>query len=284
MPERDAAEPGLAPGSRRSAGTMFAALYGELIPHPWRDPGSSLDAYALFYHRSLAMGWLDDCSAGGGVEDRIRRAPGLWGMNDAGWTHPLASPGAGLVSWFQVEASAPADDRPLPVQPFLRCAWDATARAGRLSLSALQVLLPVQGLAASSRAAYAPVPAMLTKEWFAEYDPRDSARVDVNINSGRDPSIHAVARDLTDHLGRLDQAVFRCRSHQVAGRDAVLAPPVTDALWNGPPLHGVTLRGELAEWSCDAIGWLAAVVADSAALLGIRSPLLLTVTRGRPAT
>lgn len=228
------------------------------------------------------MGWLDDRSAGGGLEDRMLRAPGLWGMNDAGWNHPLAAPGAGLISWFQVGASAVADDRPLPVQPFLRCAQDATAWAGTLDLSAVQVLLPVQGLDPSSRAPYAPVPAMLTVDWFAERDPRLRTPVEVNINSGRDPSIPAVAQQLTDHLGHLDQDVFVCRSHDVACRGTVLPPPFDDRLWNGPPLHGVVLRGELAEWSCDAIGWLAEVVADSTAQLGIRSPLLLTVTRALP--
>ncbi|HEX5540850.1 MAG TPA: hypothetical protein VFX60_04710 [Micromonospora sp.] len=284
MPEHSAtAQPGLVPAARRAAGTMFAALYGELIPHPWRDPEPELDAYSLFYHRSIAMGWLDDRSAGGGFEDRMLRAPGLWGINDAGWDHPRAAAGAGLISWFQVEASAVADDRPLPVQPFLRCAEEATARAGMLDLSAVQVLLPVQGLDPSSRPPYAPVPAMLTKEWFADCAPEARTPVEVNINSGRGPSIPAAAEQLTDHLGQLDQDVFVCRSQDVAGRDAVLPPPFDDSFWNGPPLHGVMLRGELAEWSCDAVGWLAEVVADSAARLGVRSPLLLTVTRALPS-
>ncbi|MGP3925954.1 hypothetical protein [Streptomyces sp. 8N616] len=255
---------------------MFAALYGELVPHAWRDP--ELDAYSLFYHRSLAMGWLDDRSAGGGVEDHMVRAPGLWGMNDAGWNHPSAA-SAGLISWFQVEASAVADDRPLPVQPFLRCAEDASARAGALDLSAVQVLLPVQGLDPASRPPYAPVPSILTAHWFAERDPRSRTPVEVSINSGRDPAIPAVARQLTEHLGHLDQDVFVCESHDIAGRDDVPPPPFDDSLWNGPPRHGVVLRGELAQWSCDAVGWLAEVVADSAAQLGVHSPLLLTVTR-----
>lgn len=278
MPERNfTAQPGMVPAARRTAGTMFAALYGELVPHAWRDP--ELDAYSLFYHRSLAMGWLDDRSAGGGVEDHMVRAPGLWGMNDAGWNHPSAASGAGLISWFQVEASAVADDRPLPVQPFLRCAEDASARAGALNLSAVQVLLPVEGLDPASRPPYAPVPSILTAPWFAERDPRSRTPVEVSINSGRDPAIPAVARQLAEHLSHLDQDVFVCRSHDIAGRDDVPPPPFDDSLWNGPPRHGVVLRGELAQWSCDAVGWLAEVVADSAAQLGVHSPLLLTVTR-----
>jgi hypothetical protein len=278
VPERDDdAQPGVAPAACRTAGTLFAALYGELVPHARRDPEP--DAYSLFYHRSLAMGWLDDRSAGSDVKDPMVRAPGLWAMNDAGWDHPRAASGTDLVSWFQVEAGAVADDRPLPVQPFLRCAEDASAWAGALDLSAVQVLLPVQGLDPASRPPYAPVPAILTAPWFAERDPRSRTPVEVSVNSGRDPVIPAVARQLTEHLGHLDQDVFVYESHDTAGPADVPPPPFDDSFWNGPPRHGVVLRGELAQWSCDAIGWLAEVVADSAARLGVRSPLLLTVTR-----
>lgn len=270
MPERDVtARPGVVPGGRRSAGTMFAALYGELVPHAWRDPDSEYDAYFLFHRRSLAMGWLDDGSGG------------LWAMNDAGWDHPHATAGTELVSWFQVGVGAVAGDRPLPVQPFLRCAQDATARAGTLHLSAIQILLPVQGLDTSSRPPYAPVPSILTASWFAEGDPRSSTPVEVTVSSGRDPLIPAVAEQLTDHLRRLEQDVFDCKSHNIAGRDAVLPPPFDDGFWNGPPLHSLVLRGDLAEWSCDAVGWLAEVVADSAARLDVRSPLLLTAMQTR---
>ncbi|CAM3424125.1 hypothetical protein KIPE111705_07875 [Kibdelosporangium persicum] len=263
MPERgEPAQPGMVPGVVRTAGTMFAALYGELVPHAWLGAEPVNDAYSLFHRRSQAMGWLDV----------------LWGMNDAGWHHRLAGLDSGLVSWFQVEANAVAADRPLPVQPFLRCAVDATARAGTVNLSAVQVLLPVQGLDASSRPAYARVPSLATAQWFAERDAESAVPVQVSANSGQDPSVPAVAEHLMDLLGRQD--VFVCESFGVAGE--ALAPPFDDGFWNGPPAHGVVLRGELAEWSCDAIGWLAEVVADSASQLGVRSPLLVTVTRARP--
>ncbi|TDC39034.1 hypothetical protein [Micromonospora sp. KC213] len=277
------AQPGVVPGARRTAGTLFAALYGELVPHAWREPGSELDAYSLFWHRSVAMGWLDDTNAGGGCEEGMLRAPGLWGMNDAGWRHPLAAADAGLVSWFQVEASAVADDRPLPVQPFLRCAQEATARAGTLDLSAVQLLLPVQHLDPSARPPYAPVPAMRTVPWFAECAPRARTAVAIDVDSGQDPAVPAVAAQFIDRFAALEQAVFVCTSYEVAGRGAVLSPPFDDAFWHGPPEHGVVLRGELAEWSGDAIGWLAAVVADCLVRLGVRSPLLLTATRSLPA-
>src|SRR5699024_9510325 len=131
----------------------------------------------------------------------------LWGMNDAGWGHPLDVAGTDLISWFQVGASAVADDRPLPVQPFLRCAEEATARVGTLTMSTIQLLLPVQGLDPASRPPYAPVPAIDTIPWFAERDPQARIPVEVGINSGQRRSIPEVAERLTDHLDRLDQDV-----------------------------------------------------------------------------
>ncbi|GAB3937732.1 hypothetical protein GCM10027614_16520 [Micromonospora vulcania] len=182
-----------------------------------------------------------------------------------------------MISWFQVEASEVADDRSLPVQAFLRCAWDATARAGTPNLSAVQVLLPVQGLDPASRVPYAP--AVQTQGWFAECSPEARTPVQVTVNSGRDPSIPAVAQQLTDHLAHVDQGVFVYRSHDLADPDVGMPPPFDDRLWNGPALHGVVLRGGLSEWSCDAIGWVAEIIADLAVQLGVRSPLLLTVAR-----
>ncbi|MEU8886659.1 hypothetical protein [Streptomyces sp. NPDC048442] len=256
---------------------MFAAFHGELVPHPWRAPESEHDAYQLFHQRSVAMGWLDDQSSAAG-DERASKAPGLWAMNNAfcSTRHAAAEP----FAWFQVECSVPASDRPLPVQPFLRCAEDTTALIGTAHLSAVQILLPVQGLAPASRPRSALVPSMETCDWFGERAPQSRTPVRVTMSSGRTPSISAVAQQLVSHLVRLEQAVFLPGESGRADEDATLPSPFADDFWNGPPLHGMTLDGELAEWSCDAVGWLAATIADSAAQLGVRTPLLLTVVRG----
>jgi hypothetical protein len=89
-----------------------------------------------------------------------------------------------------------------------------------LNLSAVQVLLPVEGLDAPSRPPYATVPSMRTVHWFAERDPQSRTPVEVRVNGGRDPSISAVAKQFAEHLGRLDPDVFVCRFHDVAGRNA----------------------------------------------------------------
>ena len=115
------ARPGLAPGARSPVGTLFAALYGELVPHPWRDAETARDAYGLFSSRSLAMRWLDDVggvvrTTADGIEEWLTGAAGLWGMNDAGQEHPLAAAEPPLVAWFQVGVEPVSAERPLPVQ------------------------------------------------------------------------------------------------------------------------------------------------------------------------
>lgn len=271
------AQPGIDPAGYRTAGPMFAAFHGELVPHPWRDPESEHDAYQLFHQRSVAMGWLDERSSTAG-DDRAAKAAGLWAMNNAGCNaHQAATE---PFAWFQVECSTPASDRPLPVQPFLRCAEDTTARIGMAHLSAVQILLPLQGIDSASRPRNALVPSLETCDWFGEHDPQAQTSVTVGINSGRNASVPAVAQQLTGHLGHLEQEVFLHVGSESASKDITLPPPFADEFWNGPPLHGMTLQGDLAEWSCDAVGWLAATIADSAAHLGVRTPLLLSVVRG----
>ncbi|WP_443224058.1 hypothetical protein [Streptomyces sp. 4N509B] len=228
------------------------------------------------------MGWHDEAEivdTGSGLQRRDTGAGGLWAMNDAGWDHPLVPAEARLAAWFQVEAQATPCDRPLPVQPFLRCAADTLNRVGKLHLDAVQLLLPVQGIDPSSRPIYDSVPSMRSLSWFQESDPHARVEVKVVIDSGLSSLIPEVAEQLVEHLGQVDQTVFVCTSHRADTPEDVPPPPFHDSFWNGPPLHGMTLIGELSEWSLDAIGWLSEVVADSSAILGVHSPLLLTVER-----
>lgn len=270
------AEPTIRSAERRTAGLMFVALYGQFITHTWRATDSHSDAYSLFHQHSLAMGWLDDRGAGGGVEGSMTRAPGLWGMNDAGWHHPLVAPELNLISWFQVEASGVADDRPLPLRPFLRCAHDASERAGSVRLSAVQLLAPVQGLDAVRRPSYAPFPSMMTTRWFSECEPNTASLVEVCLSSGRS-QIAAVATELTDLLRELDQDVFRLSA--TSWRSEIPPVPLAPSAWNGPAEKVLSLRGDLKEWTCEAIGWLAELLADVVATLGLRAPLLVTVLK-----
>lgn len=252
--------PGLVEGARGFAGTLFAALYGELVPHAWLAPDSDRDLYRVFYERSAAMGWLHDTGPGG-----------LWQMNDAGRQHPLAE--ASLAAWLQVEAAPVPGDRPLPLQPFLSCAGDALARVGDVALDAVQVLLPVQCLDTTSRPEASRSPSLLTAAWFDDVDPVLRTRVRVTLDGGQSPAVLAIA----DRLAVIDQAVFAYEAHTTDHTGIV--PPFDDSFWNGPPEHAITFHGTLAEWSLDAIGWFAGLLADLSARHGVATPLLFTASR-----
>ncbi len=58
-----------------------------------------------------------------------------------------------------------------------------------------------------------------------------------------------------------------------------LHPAVVDWLWNGPAHHRATFHGTLAEWSLDALGWLAAFFASVCFDYGVRTPVLVTASR-----
>ncbi|MFF3438589.1 hypothetical protein [Streptosporangium sp. NPDC002721] len=261
-------------------GTMLAALYGELAPHPWRDPlVAPSDAYSLFVARSSAMGWL--------AEATERVSGGLWGMNDAGQA-PASGPGLARVAWFQVvlTGSVPAD-RPLPVQAFLACVDDVVARVGTAHPRAVRVLLPVQSLEApvgTSSRVNAVMTLLQDAGWFADGDPRLRAGVRVTLDGGQDPSIGSAAPGMLRWMREFDQDVFSCDPLPTDDDDVlavddgpVLEPAVIDEVWRGSGHHRVTFHGVLAEWSPAALGWLAAFLAEAGFQHGIATPLMLTV-------
>lgn len=286
------ARPGVAPDSSgRPAGTMFAALYGELAVHPWRDAAAaSQDPYSLFHHRSLAMGWLTDTgtvaevrtdpTTGREEERRVADvgAEGLWDMHEAGPDQPGSGPDSSWVAWFQVGTDPVPADRPLPVHPFLCCAGDVVAQFGTLRLQTVQVLLPVQDLHATPRRAV--MPSLHTIGWFSERDPGSRAQVRVTVDSGQEPAIAAAAPEILSWLQRDEQDAFVCDSYSLADHDPLPEQhPAIEYHWNGPSLHRATFRGTLVEWSLDAVGWLAGFLADASARHDVTTPLLLTASR-----
>lgn len=255
--------------------TMFAALFGELALHSWRDPAvASSDAYRLFVARSSAMGWLAEAT---------EEAPGgVWGMNDAG-QDPDSESQPSRVAWFQVSLIGPVPaGRPLPVQAFLSCAGDVVARMGMLRLQAVQILLPVQGLdtlAGASSRMRAVGTLLQDTGWFADDDPHVRTGVRVTLDGGQDPSIRSAAPEMLQWMQDIKQDVFSCDSFSLTDDAVVLKPAIIDELWLGPAQHRVTFRGTLTEWSLDSLGWLAAFLACASSRHGVGTPLLLTASR-----
>ncbi|HMQ30401.1 MAG TPA: hypothetical protein PKD53_06705 [Chloroflexaceae bacterium] len=266
--------------AREGDSTIFAALHGLLVLHPWRDPvAAESDAYSLFYARSSALGRLADAAGSD--------AQGLWGMNDAGHDTSSQKPGRDRI-WFQVAVREPLPiGRPLPVQPLLACAGDTAARLGTLRLDAVQLLLPVQCLApplvASSQRD--DVGALLQEAgWFADYDLHSGARVRVTLDGGQNPTIRTAAPLMLQWMQELKQDVFAGDARSLTDGAAVLQPGFVDQLWLGPALHRATFSGTLVEWSLDALGWLAALLASASARCGVSTPLVLTVSRSGSTT
>jgi hypothetical protein len=245
---------------------LYAALYGEFVPHPQSVAGGELsqDAYSLFYARSAAMGWLTPAREG--------ELGGLWGMNDAE---------AGVFAFFQVTLTEPAEGRLLPVQPLLACAGDVMARLGTVRLDAVKVLLPEHDADADARFA-SPSSMPLSRalqdalNWFGDRSPRQRVPARVTLDGLADPSIRAAAPALGQWVREINQEVFDCESWSEG--DHLVLPPAT-TFEGEAGHHRVTFRGTLAEWSLDALGWLAAFLGDLSARHGVRTPLLLTADR-----
>lgn len=250
-------------------GTIFAACYGTGVPHSWPgidpedDPSPDQDYYSMFVLRAETMGWLDSDGH-----------PGLWGMNDAGGDRPQGteSPCA-FSAWFQVETNMVPPSRPLPVQPFLRCAIDVCNQFDTIALNSVLLLLPVQRLGLRRLGSLS---SMRTARWFGDLDPGRRTRAEIGIAVGQSAPDGALDAAVSDFM-RLRQTVLANPSPTPGGLG--IDPPFDDSFWGGPPSATAAMRGDLAEWSPETIGWIAQVLAECAAARGLTSPMLLAVSR-----
>jgi hypothetical protein len=232
---------------------MFAALFGELALHPTRhDAARQQDAFSLFYGRSMDLGLLTD--------ERLERS-GLWGMNDAAAGEAAGPPPR--VAWFQVGLTGKGL---APVVPFLAVADAVITRLGGLRLDAIQVLLPERSKDDRSQ---------LDDSWFVDLDPTLRVPVRVTLDSA-DAAITTAARAIVGRMQKQD--VFRCDSLSPADEDHLVLRPIPFE-HPGDVHHRVTVTGTLAEWSLDALGWLAALLDELAASQGIVTPLILNAER-----
>jgi hypothetical protein len=142
----------------------------------------------------------------------------------------------------------------------------------------VQVLLPVQTLNASPPRDTG-APSLQTASWFADCDPRARVEVRVTLDSGQDLATPSAAPEMLRWMREADQDGFRCAAYSLTDHPPLAGtPPFGDHFWGGPPLHRATFSGTLAEWSLDALGWLAAFLADGSARHGVATPVLLTAT------
>lgn len=256
--------------------TVLAALFGDLVMHPWRSSErSESDAYSLFVARSIAMGWLT--KAGDGATS------GLWGMNDAGQDAEMAGPHS-CAAWFQVCLNDPIpSDRLLPVQALLVCAGDVVARRGVLNLEAIQLLLPLQGLTSTTDTLSRPDALGLLAQsamWFADPASHPRSAVRVTLSTEGSPSVGRVAPEIARWTREFHQSVFTCDSVSLSIEDAVDIRPTPLANhvdWARG--DAATFSGTIVEWSLDALGWSAALLAEACRQQGIAAPLSMVIAR-----
>jgi len=104
--------------------------------------------------------------------------------------------------------------------------------------------------------------------------------VRVTLDGGSDPSILAAAPGIVQSVQEINQDVFICDSFSLADDDHVVLLPTTfDEMRPGSDHHRVTLVGTLAEWSLDALGWLASFLADLSSRHDVNTRMMFTVDR-----
>ena len=250
------------------------ALFGELALHRRPDSVAELSqsAFGLFYARSAALGWLTPAVEGA--------TGGLWGMNYAD-ALPTSGPQPQRAAWFQVVVTDLLPGGLLPVQPFLSCAGDTVARLGTLQLAAVQVQVPerdapIPGQPASAEGLEMASPLVASRHWFDDCDPQKRAPVRVTVDGWGDPSFRAAAAAIVHAVRDITQDVFSCDSYSLSDDDHLVLQPDPFEFQLGTVHHRVTFRGTLAEWSLDAVGWLAAFLSDVSSRQGITTPLMIT--------
>lgn len=255
------------------ASTMWVGLYGTFASHP-SAARDEADAYRLFYARSSAMGWL--------VDAMDRGSDGLWGMNDAEIAIS-ATTSPPLALWFQVVLTkmVPAGGV-LPVQPFLVCAADVVARLGVLDLQAVQLLVPTHAfaeVAGDSVAARADLELAEAAGWYTATPAGSRTAIELTLAGVEIANIVDVVPEALARTSSPWQDVLDLRALSSPSMHELAIPVGIAAQMGSGPLSVVgPFSGTIAEWSLDAIGWAAALLAESLRRAGTRTPVLLTAS------
>ncbi|WP_300011902.1 hypothetical protein [Pseudonocardia sp.] len=246
--------------------TLMIGWYGRIVRHPWLSPDwAEEDMYSLFAAGAEAMGWS---SSGPGDDD------GLWGMNDAG--QDRAGGATTRLAWFQVglpthRAGGP---RPLPLQPLATCSWDAVARIGDVAADGVQFLVPLQLAGPSAGRLEAGL------NPFHAADPAARTAATVTVDTGSNDIGRRRAKDLLEGMAALRTGPFRVTGPvRIAPTVDAPQPPLVGDMWMGPSRHPVEFDADLPEWTPDALGWLALLVAEGARRAGIATTALVGISR-----
>lgn len=247
--------------------TIFVGVYGSIRLHPWITPELvEEDVYSMFMARAESMGWS--------FSGPDMWSTGLWGMNEAGqnWSPPSSS---NLIAWVQTVALTNQQSpgaRPLPVQTILACIKDSVSRFGELTLTGIQLLLPVQlgGVTLGHLVS--------GLNWFNVCDPAARVPIRITLDGGQDDSVLRKGAETLATLQRFNTGAFTFDSiSSDEARTVQLEPNVVGNLWLGQGRHPVTLEGTAPERSFDAWGWVVGICAEACREVGVRTNVLVSV-------
>jgi hypothetical protein len=265
------------PGGWGAAATIIGALVSAPRDHLHI---SNTPPTAASGHGWWEKGSSDATAADVTIQLQINRGGSWVEVGPAGRNRvkPAAARPTGRLRGSSVSAPLPTESvyvrRPIPVEPLLVCTGDALNRIGTLSLTAVQLLLPVQASGSAESQL------MSTVKWFGTSDPAARATVRITLDIGEGEGLRPLARELLALVHARHTGPFVIES--LSSDDTVAVdpqPPVVDDRWRGQVRSPVTFEATVPEWSLDAVGWLVALFADVCRHVGVETSVLVGVAR-----
>ena len=264
-----------------TADECFIAVYGTLRRHPWIDAETlGEDAYSLFNQYSEALKWSSSATYpqySGDMPPDPRRSTETWGLSEAGgnWSDAVEF-AADHILWVQTGLSKPTKQSGLPIAQLGLCAEKVLQRVGELTLSGVQMIIPV---------GFAPAP---RPAWFKGIlelsDPAAASVVRIEVDGGANDTC---IRNAPQIVGELNEACERdgLRFTQVSQSRSsayLLEEPaeMNRGAWLGRSVGRFETQVSVPEFSMDVSGYLMAHLARACHLSGVTSQVFVTILRG----
>lgn len=251
----------------------FITVYGALRRHTWLHPEElSEDPWSLFRTYTELLMWANTETASVGARGEFDRVEPLWDVYEAGgdWSDDLMNT-AGHVLWAQAGLSNSIQQICLPIAQLGFCAEKTINRIGFLTLSAVQMILPL---------GFAPVRQPQATGIFGTADSSSAFKIRVEIDGSSDSFI-----ENADKI--IDEANSRCMNYDISFsrpsviRDAsiLLREPeqMSRNQWLGANSGKVRTTVSVVEFSIDTCSFLISQIALACQLHGVADAVLITL-------
>ncbi|WJV48074.1 hypothetical protein [Streptomyces flavofungini] len=261
--------------------TVVVGLHGVLRTHPWLDPAENAADDVLFlavdragaYGWQTVSGWLHE-----GGEVTASHEPTAWAHEEVGgdWTQ---DGGVRRLAWLGAGVLTDPPRPGLPVRPIALVLSETLARAGAVTFTGLDALLPLGATArptAFHQVELAP--------WFELADPAARYEVVVTVacrpgdgGVGDGPTLCEAVRDRA-------QGALEVSDPVAAGADLPGLDLDLDASLHTEGMSEVLrFTCGVREWSPDVAVWLVELVEEALQEAGRTGPVVVTASVGRVA-